>query len=269
MKKIIYLLLFSSSVVFSQQKLKKAKENLTKNTTKMYSASSVNSKQDKEETSKSTTSFSDELSNSFLGILGDVILFASLGVIVGDAEKRGITPYPYFDGGEFTTSFNKNTKRSNFRIGANYLFNSVKVIELNGLYKPIPIVGIEASHLHFSEKNRGAATYLDVSSLLVNYNRFRERYFSVWWGVGATFIGNEVDRVGFTYGVGTEIYPWNPVSIHFSWKESILNNSVALGLLKTQLKVHLKKIAIYSGYHHYDVGGVLFDGGVIGVEYTF
>lgn len=268
MKKIIYLFLLCSSVGFSQHKLKKAKENLAKNNIKMYRVSSVNSNEDREETSKSTSSFSDELSNSFLGILGDVILFASLGVIVGDAEKRGITPYPYFDGGEFTTSFYENSKRSNFRIGANYLFNSVKAIELNGLYKPIPIVGIEASYLHFSEKNRGEAAYLDVSSLMVNYNRFRERYFSVWWGVGATYIGNEVDRVGFTYGVGTEIYPWNPVSIHFSWKESILNNS-SLSLLKAQLKVHFKKNAIYSGYHQYDVGGVLFNGAVIGAEYTF
>ncbi len=268
MKKIVYLLLLSSSMLFSQQKLKKAKENLTENNTKMYSASSGNTSEDTEESSKSTTSFSNGLSNSFLGLLGDVILFASVGVIFGDAEKREITPYPYFDGGEFTASFHENSRRSNFRIGANYLFNSVKALEINGLFKPIPILGIEASHLHFSEKNRVATDYLDVSSLMVNYNRFRERYFSLWWGVGATYIGNEVDRVGFTYGVGTEIYPWNPVSIHFSWKESLLKNAT-VGLLKAQLKVHLKKIAIFSGYHHYDVGGVLFDGGVIGVEYTF
>lgn len=268
MKKIIYLLLLCSSVVFSQQKLKNAKENLTKNNTKMYSASSVNKNEDPEESSKSTESFSKELSNSFLGILGDVILFASAGVVFGDAEKREITPYPYFDGGEFTASFDENTKRNNFRIGANYLFNSVKALEINGLFKPNPIVGIEVSHLHFSEKNRLATDYLDISSLMLNYNRFRERYFSLWWGLGATYIGNAVNRVGFTYGVGTEIYPWNPVSIHFSWKESFLNDS-EIGILKTQLKIHLKKIALFSGYHHYEVGGVLFEGGIIGVEYTF
>lgn len=72
---------------------------------------------------------------------------------------------------------------------------------------------------------------------MANYHRFREKDFTFWWRIGATYVGNGVDTLGFAYNLGAEIYPVKPISLHISWKQSFINQN-EMDFFKAQLKYH-------------------------------
>ena len=181
-----------------------------------------------------------------------------------------MNPYPYFykGEGEYAKELSDTGRKQNLRLGTNYLFDHINVFELNALYKPLPVLGIKASYLHFSEEGRVNSSALDVTSLSINYHRIREKNITIWFGMGATYVGNEVNDLGFTYNLGTEIYPFKPLSFHVSWQESYIN-ARDIQVLKFQLKYHLKNKTIYTGYHAHEIAGEGGKGPVIGFEITF
>ncbi|TCI85838.1 hypothetical protein [Tenacibaculum sp. M341] len=265
--KLLFILIVSSSAIcFSQEKIKNAKESLKKN----ESSSSGSSKVTTRTTTSSSSSYDDNNNLYFDSFWEELAFNVFLGVGIGRAEYTEINPYPYYaDGyGEYTRDFDGNTKRTNFKIGANFLIDRIKGIELNAVFKPIPIAGLEVSHLNFSEKGLLGSESLNITSINANYYRFREKYFSLWWGAGATYVGNEVDTWGFSYNIGTEIYPVKPLSFLFSWKQSFINDS-EVDVFKAQTKYHLKRTALYTGYHDFNLGSENVSGIVFGIEYTF
>lgn len=263
MKKLLLFVFFVPCVTFSQGKLKKVKENLNKKASSTKSGKRV---------VRQTTSSSSEENNNieFPFFLAELTFYATLGVAFGQAQERDLNPYPYFydNEGEYAAELSDTGRKQSIKLGANYLFNVVKSLELNALYKPIPIVGIEASHIHFSEKNRISKEFLDITSFTVNYHRIRQKNISLWWGVGATHVGNGVNSLGFAYTLGTEIYPVKPVSLHISWKQSFVNGN-DVDLFKAQLKYHIKNKAAYIGYRNYSIAGENISGPTIGFEITF
>lgn len=267
---LICLLLFTCTLT-SQEKLKKAKNDLSATSTKtqegkgrvrVSNSSGGNASFD----SNSQSSLNND--KSIGQVFGEILFFTTLGTVFGAAEYRELNPYPYYNYGEYTKVFTEKTARSNFRIGSNYLMSTVKGLEINALYKPLPIIGIETSFLRFSERNSNFNEYLHIGSLLANFYRVREKYVTAWWGIGVSYVGDEVASYGFTYSLGTEIYPLKPISLHLSWKESFINSST-VGNFKLQLKYHLNKLSIQTGFHHHTLGEQIVKGVVIGVEYTF
>jgi hypothetical protein len=127
---------------------------------------------------------------------------------------------------------------------------------------------LELSQRHFFESNLAGKDNLEVYSLMLNYYRIRERSFTGWWGIGATYVGNEVHTTGVAYQVGIEVYPLKPISLQASFKQSFINES-NINELKFHLKYHRKKMAYYTGYHDYSIGGVKASGVVLGVDLGF
>ena len=74
--------------------------------------------------------------------------------------------------------------------------------------------------------------------------------------------------MGFAYNIGTEIYPFKPISLYASWKQSFIN-STSIDVFKAQVKYHIKEAALFTGYHEFQLGGVKSSGFVLGMEYTF
>lgn len=264
MKQFLLVLCLFPAVVFSQNKLKKAKESLnSKTTTTKTTYRNVRVSKGK---STSKTNFE----NPFNSLLLEIGFYATLGVAVGQAQERDLNPYPYFydNEGEYAAELSDTGRKQSLKLGANYIFNKVNGLEFNATYKPLPIIGIEASYLHFSEKNRINTEVLDITSVLVNYHRIRNKNISIWWGLGATYVGNEVNKIGFAYNLGTEIYPIKPISVYVSWKESFINKR-SVGIFKSQLKYHLKNKALFVGYHHYQIGSERISAPALGFEITF
>ncbi len=186
-------------------------------------------------------------------------------------EYRSFTPHPYYKNtfGEYYKNDTINSKNNSFKISGNHLFNKdANGVEINANYRVLPILGIEASYIHFSEKIKTGNDYLDISSLMINYYRIRENNISLWWGLGTSYVGNKVNTLGFAYNIGTEIYPFKPISLQASWKQSFINSS-SVDVFKTQIKYHIKNTALFTGYHDYQLGSEKNAGFILGLEYTF
>lgn len=260
MKKLVFLLFLIPVTIFSQGKLDRAKESLS------------GSSSSRTRTSSSSSSSSSSYASN--GIFDDVFIelffHATVGIFFGEAHERDMNPYPYFydNEGEYAPVLSDTGRKTSFKLGSNVLFNNVSGLELNALFKPLPILGVEASHTFFSEKNISNKDVLGVTTVTANYYRVREKNISLWWGAGFTYVGNGVNTTGFTYTAGTEIYPAKPISLHVSWKQSLINEST-VDLFKGQVKYHTKNKALYLGYHNYSLGSEKISGPVFGFEYLF
>jgi hypothetical protein len=261
MKKILIVIFLISNIGFSQTNLKKAKSNLS---SRSYNSSSVSS---------STSSYDDNSSTNFFGELFiNLLAFVTYKAALGNLEQRHFTPYPYYYSnvnGEYDFGMEKEDNKSIVSIGGNYLFgNAVNAIEANINWRFIPFLGVDLTHNRFFEKGLGGSDQLDVTSFMVNYYRIRERHVTGWWGIGVTNVGNEVNSLGFSYNLGIEVYPFNPMSIHLSYKQSFINQS-HINIMKFQAKYHIKKKSLFAGYHDISLGGVKVSGPVIGAEFRF
>ncbi|WP_372746732.1 hypothetical protein [Lutibacter sp.] len=262
MKNLLLIALFIIPfTVFSQGKLEKAKEDLSKDS------------QSTEESSERDRSIrlKRDHNNFFVDVFAEIGFYAFYGTLLGSSDYRSLTPYPYFYDatGEYLKVDLDSSKNSQFKIGASQYFNKgVKGIELNADYRVIPILGIEASYLNFSENTLQGKEYLNVTSLLLKYYRVREKNVSIWWGLGATHVGNEVNTWVFTYTIGTEIFPVKPISLYANYKQSFINSS-SIDEFKIHIKYHIKKTAIYTGYQNVELGSETIKGIVYGIEYTF
>jgi len=262
MKKLLILLLLIPALSFGQSKLKDAKSNLS-------SRSSSSSGSSISRTSSGGGGYG-------AGFFGDLFieLFAFVGydTFFGQLEYRHFTPYPYYYSnvnGEYDYGFIENDKKSQLRLGANYLVgNIVNSIEINARYRPSPLWGFELMHQSFFEEVRNGTEYLDVTSLGANYYRLRERFITGWFGLGATYVGSGVNTFGPMINIGTEIYPFKPISLHGSYQYSHINTSNVTNF-RTQLKYHVKQKAFYLGYHDISIGNVKASGMVLGFEYQF
>lgn len=269
MKQLLFIVCLLPAIAFSQNKLDKAKKKMKQKSSTTVSSSSSSSSTSSTRTRRSRRNSSD-FETDFENILIEIGFKATVGIAIGQVQERDLNPYPYFydNEGEYAGILSNTGRKQSLRLGVNYVFNRVDGLEFNATYKPLPILGIEASHIHFSEKKRTNTDALDITSLLFNYHRIREKNISIWWGIGATYVGNGVNTLGFSYGLGTEIYPVKPLSLHISWKESFINNS-EIGVFKSQLKYHMKEKAFFLGYHHFQIAGEDISGPTVGFEFTF
>jgi hypothetical protein len=265
MKKLLLLLLLIPAITFSQSKLKSAKNNLSSSSRTSSSSSST-----------STSRTSSGGGGYGAGFFGDLFieLFAFVGyhTFIGQFEYRHFTPYPYFYtnvNGEYDYGIEDTDKKSQLRLGTNYLVgNIINSIELNARYRISPLWGFEMHHQSFFENVRNGTEYLDVTTLGVNYYRLRERFITGWFGAGVTYAGNDVNQFGPMLNIGTEIYPFKPISIHASFQHSNFQNG-DINTFRSQVKYHVKKKAFYLGYHDISIAGVKASGMVLGFEYLF
>ncbi len=268
MKNFIFALIFLFPFVFfSQGKLEKAKERLSE---KNLTSSRILEDSD-ENSGKRGVRRHNNKNVFFAEIIEDIAFYAFYGAIIGNTEYRALTPYPYYNNskGEYLKLNENYAKNSLFKIGINQLFNSnTNALELSANYRVLPILGIEASHLNFSERSIQGKEYLDISSIMVNYYRIREQGVSLWWGVGASYVGNDVDTWGFSYNIGAEFFPFKPISLQIKHKQSFINYS-KVNEFKLHLKYHLKNVGLFTGYHANSLGGENVNGPVFGAEYTF
>lgn len=244
MKKVLLILFLIPAIGFSQNKLDNAKKKLKNESTTTKSTSSNTKKSNKRNSRRNSSASSIDYDSSLESVLLQIGFRITAGVVFGEVQKRDLNPYPYFydDEGEYAGELSKTGRKQSFRLSGNYLFNTIKGAEINALYKPLPILGFELSRVNFAEQNIKNKDYLNISSFMANYYRLREKNIALWWGIGISYVGSGVNTLGFSYNLGTDIYPVKPISIHLSWKESFINGN-DIGLFKSQLKYHIKKKA--------------------------
>jgi hypothetical protein len=266
MKKLLFTCLLIPIISFSQTKLSTAKQKLSSNSSSSSTSSSSGS-------SSSSSSSDRTFGNLFADIFVEVFLIAGYEGLFGHLEYRHFAPYPYYYdnvNGEYDFGAVDGDKRSLLKARVNYFSaNSIQGVQANVTYRFLPVLGLELSHNNFFENNLvGNSDNLNTTSFLLNYYRIRERSVTGWWGIGATYVGNEVNTAGFVYAIGLEVYPCKPISLQASFQQSFINES-NINELRFQLKYHRKKVAYYTGYHDYSIAGIGISGFVLGVEVGF
>ena len=256
------LICFTYNFSNAQGKLNRAKEDLSENSSSSSSSSSSWSNDDDD---------GDDGGCFLCGFFVEIAYHATIGILIGEMESRYFYEYPYSDGshGEYAYPEDDVPVKNGQLIISNTFFTSGKEFYGNDIklnYRFVPLVGIEASHLHFFEEN--PKNELGASSFMINYYRVREQYVTAFWGVGATYVGNGVDEIGFAYQVGVDVYLQQPISISALWKQSLINDS-SINELKLHARYHLKRLSIHGGYNHYKLGSVSINALGAGIDYRF
>jgi len=184
------------------------------------------------------------------------------------------TPIPYENNqyGEYA-KFDKNDEayRVNlFQASVNYSSGKYRIngLHVNLEYRFSDLIGITVRHNHFYEKNFDEIENLNLSGLTFDYYRIREEYISAWWSLGISYLANEVNSVGFRYGIGARIFVKKPISVLLSWQQDFINSEI-INESKINVDYHLKKLNLFVGYNFYNITSIKTPSVTIGLRYKF
>jgi hypothetical protein len=109
--------------------------------------------------------------------------------------------YPYFDGENGEYNYPEvsvpRIKKSSLIISNTLTVQSGTFgNDLRMNYRFLPILGLEANHLHLFDR-LDENSNLGISSFMLNFYRIRERRVTGYWGLGATYAGSDVNIMGF------------------------------------------------------------------------
>lgn len=276
-KLLLFIVLFTiSASLFSQSgKLSKGKKSL------QSTSKSVKSK-----TSSTTTSSSrrnnrnnDNIENPFLRMLYYAAAYTAYGIAVespfeldGKMHDAEIAHFPY------ENSFHGNfiyTDATNYNI-TRFDFYNRYLRENNNLYgnnfgvdfRFFKRFAMDINYVSFVEKINGKSDNFNMYSALLKYHRIRTQKFDAWFGLGATHVANNVDKTGFTVGLGAEWFVAKPISFVFAYKTTSINNN-SVSNSKLLLKYHIKNYRISTGYENYKLGVSKINTFSVGVEASF
>lgn len=261
MKKIVLVfVLIISNACFGQNKLDKSKSELNSNKpSKSQSNSSYSSSSD----SSSSKSTGD---NFFGRILADIFIYTTYGVfkygVIGDYHNEDhlsskLTLYPYYNGksGNFesadTLSVSKNKARLDLE--NNFVYNSSSLFgnHLKAKIRPFQYFYLQSDfHQLFEiDKIDNTASRLSIFQFNINYDRIRLEKFNFGWSLGATYVGNEVKKVGLACGINTEYFMGNRISFLAAAKWSQING-LPVNTYELQGKFHKKNYFFSLGMEH-------------------
>lgn len=262
MKKVLIsvLLLFWPITAFSQGKLSRAKGDLSgKNSSSNYSVSN-----DDTSTESGDMGFLD-------GVVLELLYFATYGALIGELQPRTFHGYPYSDGqhGEYAYPESEHDFRGSLLVISNTVSiqSSTFANDLNVNYRFVPAVGVKVNHLHFLDRYN-ENEQLGLTSMMLDFYRIREKNVTGYWGVGATYVGNNVATWGFTYNLGLDIFVGDPISFGLLWKQSFVNEN-SVNEFRGLIRYHLKRFDIHGGFIQHKLGDEHFPSAAFGVGYRF
>lgn len=262
MRKIVLLLfIFFGFTTFGQNKLDKSKSELNSGSSKKNQTSS----------SSSSTSGSSKSSSSGDNVIGsaiaDVFIYATFGIfkygMIGDYKNENhlysnLTPYPFYNGtsGNFertedTLSISKNKARLDIENSFVYKDNTLFGNHFKAKIRPFQYFYIQTDFHQLYEFNRidNTNNRLSLFQFNLNYDRIRLEKFNFGWNLGATYVGNEVRKAGFAYGLNAEYFMGNRISFMGSAKWSRING-FPVNAYELQGKFHRKNYFFALGLEH-------------------
>lgn len=224
----IYLFIFTFLILqancFSQSIDRTKKElNSNKNTN------------DKSSKSSSGSTISDYDPETILLILR-FFGYATYGVLIGDYQNEehlynNLNNHPFSENGRGNYSDSDTISKTNFRLDFENKFTSSGNI-FNGNHLDVKIRPSKYFYLStnwyqlyeyntFTKKNDALSLYYFNFA----YDRYRGEIFNIGWTMGASYVGNEVRKGGFSYGLNAEYFLNNKVSLSADVKWSKINQN--------------------------------------------
>lgn len=265
--KIIFLFLVLNSInCFSQSKIDRSKKDLdgeakTENVTYDPKTDSYSSK----------FSSNVTLENEFRNILFEGFMYLTYYSIIGNYAienhlHNNLTDYPY------SSNFSGNFENSDsVSPTTNYLRVDLEdqvLISHNNLYgnhlkakiRPYQYFYIQTDLYTLVEYNKADKNYSNLSLLNINlcYDRIRFDRFNLGWSLGVNYVGNEIKRAGFSYGLNADVFISKPYSLYSSFKWSSINNA-PVNEFEFKCRYHKSNYFLSVGYEHLKIGSPTYD----------
>lgn len=229
------------------------------------SKSELNSGKSSGTRSSSNGSSSARSSSNDYGIaslFAETFLYVTFYSTIGDYRSEehlynSLSKYPYFDGesGNFQT-YNDSIGNGNlmrFDIEDHLLYNNRNLFgnHLKAKFRPFQFFYIQADYRELIEKNLFTNQFSNLSVFQFNlaYDRIRFKKFNFGWTLGATYIGNKVQKIGFSYGLNADVFIVKNISFNSAMLWSNING-FPVNSFELRGKYHKKKYFFSIGYEH-------------------
>ncbi len=254
-KTLLFILITGFTINFSfSQKVDKSKNELKSGSTSRSSSSSSSS------SSGSNSASSDNF--GLLGLLGEGFLLLTCYSTIGDYKHENhlynsLSPYPYFDGesGNFQRD-NDSTHYGNqmrFDVENHFLYSSNTSFgnHLKAKFRPFQYFYIQTDYRELIEKNSFTNSFSNLSMFQFNfaYDRIRFKKINLGWTLGATYIANDIQKVGFSFGLHTDIFVIKNTSFNSAMLWSSING-LPVNSFEIRGKYHKKNYFYALGYEH-------------------
>lgn len=258
------LLVLISFFVFSvnlygQKKIEKSKEELTEQSGVNYqnSSSSSSSRNDNSSSSSGGESW-------FAEVFVEVLFGATVGVfkygIIGDYTTEdhlynNLSHYPYKDGsyGNFNSGDTLVKSKIRIDIEDSFLYGNKNLVgnHFKAKIRPFQYFYLQTDFRQIFEfdpiNDRNYKLYF--SHFTLGYDRIRMNKFNLGWNLGVSYIGNDIRKTGFTYGISTDYFLDKNISFSGSAKWSKINTR-PVNAFELQGKYHKKNYFFSLGLEH-------------------
>ncbi|MBV7441061.1 hypothetical protein KRX57_06475 [Weeksellaceae bacterium TAE3-ERU29] len=257
-KGLILFLSFCFISGFSQEKLKKAKENLK---SRNEQTSGVVKVVEQVSPRRSYSNYDNE------SIFDNLIFQLTLGLVTSatiespwetdtDMHFAELLPYPFYEKskGDYNYELRKTSK---FRLdlSSEYFtdFESVRGIQIEPNLRFGNRLGLRVNYAHYWEGKGIDKENLNTLFATLDYYRVRTPVFSLNWGIGVGYVANEVSKAGLALRGGAEIN-LKPISIQVNYKGTITGPYASV--FEVSPSYHYKNYRFNVSYQQHGIGGI-------------
>ncbi|MEP1490536.1 MAG: hypothetical protein ABJK28_19105 [Algibacter sp.] len=278
MKLYVFLFLFLTVFFYKsygQGKIDKAEDRIKK--TEKTSNSSYSKSTYINNTNNSEGDFFTDIIG---GLFIQIFAYTAYGIAFEspfETDHKGshafLTKHPYKNTttGNYSYDWNEDTEIFTTTITNQFIFETNKIYgnHLNVDMKFLKRLGVELDYLQLWEENTNFGNdALAIYTVLAKYNRVRTERFNAWWGLGAAYVDGGVNELGFTYGLGAELFFIKPFSMESNFNQTLINDN-SINTFNALLNYHRKQYKFTLGYEHLKIGGVGFSTFTTGVGVSF
>jgi hypothetical protein len=187
-----------------------------------------------------------------------------------------LTPYPYFDGktGNYEKIDDESVQKKQLRfdIENHFLYgnNASFGNHLKGKFRPFQYFYLQTDYRELIERDRFAKTTSNLSVFQFNfgYDRIRFEKFNLGWTLGATYIANDINKAGFSYGLNTDIFAFKNVSFNSAMLWSKING-LPVNSFEFRGKYHKKNHFFSMGYENLRIASPSYNYATFGAGFYF
>jgi len=254
----ITLSLFCSFNGLSQTKVDKSKDELKKGSS------------DKKDNSSSRTSTSSDDSESTDGFFAElaarIFVYVTYYSFIGnynaeDHLYNDISNYPYYRAGSGNYvayySLSADYKRFRLDVDNDLLLRNDNLFgnHLKAKIRPSKYIYFQTDYFQLFEYDRFSKNYSSLSlfNFTLCYDRLRFQRFNLGWVLGVNYVANDVQKAGFSYGMNTDFFFPQNVSLYSSIKYSSING-IPVNEFEVKIKHHHKRFFYSIGYEFLKIG---------------
>jgi hypothetical protein len=223
-------------------------------------------------------------SNDSFGIGGFFVEFGfyiTLYAGIGDYRNEDnlyypLSPYPYFDGetGNYEKIDDESVlkKQLRFDLENHFLYSNNASFgnHLKGKFRPFQYLYLQTDYRELMERDKFSKTNSNLSLFQFNlgYDRLRFEKFNLGWTLGATYIANDINKAGFSYGLNTDVFAFKKVSFNSAMIWSKING-LSVNSFEFRGKYHKKNHFFSMGYENLKMGSPSYNYATFGAGIYF